>query len=304
MPETSNRQERFRQAETMVRIGLAVNALLMVAKLAAGRLGHSGALFADGVESACDLAISAAALATLRFSRQPFDRQHPYGHGRAESLAAFLVGLAIVATGAAILYSAVLAIASGAVPRPRLFTLAVAAATIVLKEALARITFRRARQIGSPVLSALAQDHRKDALTSVGTLLGCGCAFLGWRTMDPLFAGLTGLLIAYVGIETVRGAARDLIDAALPETRLDAISTLAAAVEGVEHVHEIRGRRSGQYIIVDLKIEMDPDMTVARSHEIATTVKRRIFEADPDVGDVMIHINPHDDPDHADLIRL
>ena len=300
----TDRHERFRQAETMVRIGLAINALLMVAKLAAGRLGHSEALFADGVESACDLAISAAALATLRFSRQPFDRQHPYGHGRAESLAAFLVGLAIIATGAAILYGAVITVASGAIPRPRLYTLAVAAATIVIKEALARVTFRRARRIGSPVLAALAQDHRKDALTSIGTLLGCGCAFFGWRMMDPVFAGLTGLMIAHVGIETVRGAAGDLIDAALPAPRLDAISAIASAVEGVEHVHEIRGRRSGQYIIVDLKLEMDPDMTVARSHEIATTVKRRIFDADSDVGDVMIHVNPHDDPDHVDLIRL
>ncbi len=299
-----DRQERFRQAETMVRIGLAVNALLMVAKLAAGRLGNSEALFADGVESACDLAISAAALATLRFSRQPFDRQHPYGHGRAESLAAFLVGLAIVATGAAILYGAITTIASGAIPRPRLYTLAVASATIVIKEMLARATFRRARRGGSPVLAALAQDHRKDALTSIGTLLGCGCAFLGWRMLDPVFAGLTGLLIAHMGIETVHAAARQLIDAALPEPRLDAISAVALSVEGVEHVHEIRGRHSGQYIIVDLKLEMDPAMTVARSHEIATTVKRRIFDADAGVGDVMIHVNPHDDPDHADLIRL
>jgi len=235
MPE--ERQTRFNQAETVIRIALAVNALLMVAKLLAGRLGHSEALFADGVESACDLAISAAA-------------------------------------------------------------------TILLKETLARATFRQARIIGSPMLNALAQDHRKDALTSIGTLLGCGCAFLGWRFMDPFFAGLTGLLIAHVGINTVRGATQDLIDTALPEERLNAISAVAAAVEGVEHVHEIRGRSSGQYIILDLKLDMDPEMTVARSHEIATEVKRRIFEADASVGDVMIHINPHDDPNHTDLIRL
>ena len=304
MQVESKRRERFQQAETMVRIGLAVNAGLMIAKLAAGRLGHSEALFADGVESACDLAISAAALATLRFSRQPFDRQHPYGHGRAESLAAFLVGLVILATSMAILYVAITTIAAGVFQRPQFFTLVVAAATIGLKEALARITFRRARLLGSPVLSALAHDHRKDALTSIGTLLGCGFAFLGWLALDPVFAGITGLLIAHVGIETVRGAARDLIDAALPEQHLNAISTLAAATAGVEHVHEIRGRRSGQYIIIDLKLEMDPDLTVRESHEIATRVKQQIFAADADVGDVMIHINPHDDPDHEDLIRL
>ncbi len=304
MPEESARQTRFNQAETIIRIALVVNALLMVAKLLAGRLGRSEALFADGVESACDLAISAAALATMRISRQPFDRQHPYGHGRVESLAAFLVGLVIIATSVLILYGAVITFASGNIPRPRLYTLAVAGATILLKETLARATFRQARNLGSPVLNALAQDHRKDALTSIGTLLGCGCAFLGWRFMDPLFAGLTGLLIAHVGIDTVRGAAHDLIDTALPEERLKAISAVAEAVEGVEHVHELRGRSSGQYIILDLKIDMDPEMTVARSHAIATDVKRRIFDADASVGDVMIHINPHDDPNHTDLIRL
>ena len=301
MPE--ERQTRFNQAETVIRIALVVNALLMVAKLLAGRLGHRSALCRR-----CGECLRSGHLGGCvghdALQLPPFDRQHPYGHGRAESLAAFLVGLVIIGTSALILYGAVITIASGDIPRPRLYTLAVAATTILLKETLARATFRQARIIGSPMLNALAQDHRKDALTSIGTLLGCGCAFLGWRFMDPFFAGLTGLLIAHVGINTVHGAAQDLIDTALPEERLNAISAVAAAVEGVEHVHELRGRSSGQYIILDLKLEMDPEMTVARSHEIATEVKRRIFEADTSVGDVMIHINPHDDPNHTDLIRL
>lgn len=298
------RQERFHQAEAMVRIGLAVNCILMIGKMLVGHFGQSEALFADGIESACDLAISAASLAMLRFSRQPFDRRHPYGHGRAESLGAFMVGLVIIFTSVWILYTSITAVAAGTGVRPHVLTVGVAAVTIAIKEWLARLTFRKADRLYSPVLSALAHDHRKDAITSIGTLIGCGAAFLGWPIFDPIFAGITGLMIAHVGIETMRHATHDLIDAALPETHLNAISLLAAAVAGVEHVHEIRGRRSGQYIIVDLKLEMDPAMTVQHSHEIATIVKQKIFAADPSVGDVMIHINPHDDPDHADLIRL
>lgn len=298
------RRERFRQAEGIVRLGLAVNTLLMAGKLIVGRLGHSEALFADGIESACDLAISAASLAMLRFCWQPYDRRHPYGHGRAENLGAFLVGLAIVATSIWILFNAAAGVAAGVGVRPHWTTVLAAALTIAIKEGLARRTFRHANRLHSPVVSALAHDHRKDALTSIGTLAGCGAAVLGWPVFDPVFAGLTGLLIAHIGIEMVRNATRDLIDAALPEAHLQALSSVAAAVDGVEHVHEIRGRRSGQSIIIDLKLDMDPDMTVKRSHEIATLVKRNIFAADASVGDVMIHINPHDDPNHIDLIRL
>ncbi|MDD5707790.1 MAG: cation diffusion facilitator family transporter [Kiritimatiellae bacterium] len=304
MEQNDNREARFVQAERAVRIGLAANCALMLLKLAAGRWGHSEAVFADGIESACDLAISAASLATLRFCRHPFDRRHPYGHGRAESIAALTVSCVIIATGVWILYSAASSVVEGHVARPNVLAVAAAALTIASKEWLARLTFRKARQLGSPVLRALAQDHRKDAITSVATLAGCGVAALGWLVFDPIFAGVTALLIAHVGVVTFRQASHELMDAALPDELLAAISAIAMEVEGIEHVHDIRGRRSGQYVIVDLKVEMDPKMTVERSHELITMVKRRIFDAESSVGDVMIHVNPHDDPRHEDLVRL
>lgn len=303
-PLDIQRQARFATAERLVRIGLGVNLLLMIVKLAAGRLGRSEAVFADGVESACDLAVSIASLATLRFSRQPLDRRHPYGHGRAESIAALVMGCAIIATAFLIFHAAVLSIAGGHVERPAPMAVGAAALTVVVKEALARATFRQARRSGSPVLQVQARDHRKDAVTSLFTLAGCGLAALGWPLSDPLVAGMTAVLIAHLGIVTFREAARELMDAALPEALLKSIGDIALSVAGVEHVHEIRGRRSGQHLIVDLKLEMDPRMTVERSHELATLVKRRIFETLPRVGDVMIHVNPHDDPHHEDLVRL
>ena len=121
--------------------------------------------------------------------------------------------------------------------------------------------------------------------------------------MDPLAAGLTAFFIFHIGYETFRSAAHDLMDGQPPQELLNSITMLAEGVDGVEHVHEIKGRRSGQYMIVDLKLDMDPEMTVKQSHAIATEVKRLIFERFPNVGDVMIHINPHDE-EHEDLIRL
>ncbi len=121
--------------------------------------------------------------------------------------------------------------------------------------------------------------------------------------MDPIAAGVTSFFIFHIGIHTFRTSAHELMDGQPEQEILDAISCIAGAVEGVDQVHEIRARHSGQYLIVDLKLDMPPDMTVKRSHDIATEVKRRIFDHFSNVGDVMIHINPSDEP-HEDLIRL
>jgi cation diffusion facilitator family transporter len=178
-----------------------------------------------------------------------------------------------------------------------------AVVTIVAKEILCRYSLRVGRALGSPAVLAIAKDHRKDAVTSVATLVGVGGAYLGLGILDPLAAGLTALVIFHIGWETFAGAAHDLMDGQPPEELLTQAATLAAGVAGVEHVHEIRGRRSGQYIILDLKLDMDPQMTVKASHDIAIQVKHLLFERFPGVGDVMIHINPHDE-EHPDLIRL
>jgi cation diffusion facilitator family transporter len=121
--------------------------------------------------------------------------------------------------------------------------------------------------------------------------------------MDPLAAGLTAFFILHIGYETFRDAAHDLMDGSVPPDFITEVTRLAESVEHVEHVHDIRGRRSGQYMIIDLKLEMDPNMTVKESHDIAAKVKKLIFDGFPNVGDVMIHINPHEE-EHEDLIRL
>jgi cation diffusion facilitator family transporter len=297
------RHERFSHAERVMRIGFWMNALLMAMKLLAGYWGRSEAVFADGLESACDFVAILASMIALRIGKKPFDLAHPYGHGKAESIAAMVVSLVIFATGAGILYGAVHTIIDAAYETPKAVAVAAAAITIIVKERLYRFSFTTGTHLQSPALLAVAKDHRKDAVTSIATLIGVTGAFFGFRLMDPLAAGLTSLFIFHIGYHTFTTAAQELMDARPPEELITTLTALAEGVPGVEHVHEIRGRRSGQYIIIDLKLEMDPKMTVKQSHDIAVRVKRLIFERHPNVGDVMIHINPHEE-EHEDLIRL
>ncbi len=297
------RDERFGRADRVIQVGFWINAVLMVMKLAAGYYGRSEAVFADGVESACDFVAILSTMIALKIGRKPFDAAHPYGHGRAESLSAIMVSLVIFTTGAGILYKAVQSVINRSYGEPELIAVLAALATIVIKETLCRYSLRVGGHLGSPAVTAIAKDHRKDAVTSVATLAGVGFAFFGYGIMDPLAAGLTSLFIFHIGWETFRSAAHDLMDGRPPEELLGAITALAETIDGVEDVHEIRGRRSGQYVIVDLKLDMDPNMTVKRSHDIATSVKKAIFDKFPEVGDVMIHINPLDE-EHEDLIRL
>lgn len=297
------RAERFDHAERVIWIGFWINTLLMAMKLSAGYWGRSDAVFADGIESACDFIAISATMLALRLGRQPFDEQHPYGHGRAESLAALLVALVIVATGLWILVDAVQTILQQKPVRPGWIAVAAAALTIIIKEWLFRFSSAVGNRLQSPSLLALARDHRKDALTSVATLAGVSGAALGWGILDPLAAALTSLIILRIGWTTFREAAHDLMDGTVPDDFIAEVTALASGVPLVEQVHEIRARRSGQYIIIDLKLEMDPCMTVKASHDVATTVKQLIFERFHNVGDVMIHINPRDE-EHEDLIRL
>lgn len=297
------REERFNSAERIINIGFWVNAVLMVFKLAAGYWGHSDAVFADGIESACDFVAIFSTMVALRMGRIPFDEQHPYGHGRAENLAALLVSLVIIATGIWILVDSVQAVLKHEFKSPGIIAVTAAFLTIVIKEWLYRFTHATGNRLSSPALLAIAKDHRKDAVTSISTLAGVVGAFFGFGIMDPLAAGLTSFFILHIGWQTFRESAHDLMDGTAPPDFIHEITSLAESVDHVEHVHDIRGRRSGQYMIIDLKLDMAPEMTVKDSHDVATRVKQLIFDKFHNVGDVMIHINPHEE-EHEDLIRL
>ncbi len=303
MEPSLDRDRRFSVADRAITIGFWLNAILMVMKLLAGHYGNSEAVFADGIESACDFIAIVATLIALKIGRKTFDDDHPYGHGKAECMAAIMVSLVIFAAGFAILYKAIMTFVAENYPEPQIIAVGAAAVTIAVKEILFRYTHRVARELESPAVEAVSKDHRKDALTSIATLVGVTGAYFGIGFLDPLAAGLTAFFIFYIGWETLSKATHDLMDGQPPRDTLARICETAGEVSGVDKVHEIRGRRSGQYLIIDLKLEMNPEMTVRQSHEIADQVKGLIFTRFSNVGDVMIHVNPGNS-DHKDLIRL
>lgn len=300
-----DRKERFGMADRVISIGLWVNVALMLFKLLAGYFGNSEAVLADGLESACDLVAIVSTMIALKIGRLPQDEEHPYGHGKAESLAAILVSLVIFTAGAGILFRAVQTALTGAYLEPHLIAVLAAFSTIVIKEALFHYTSKVANKIGSPAVTAIAKDHRKDALTSIATLIGVGGAYLGASFMDPLAAALTAFFIFYIGWDTFRNAAHDLMDGRVCGDIVPEIIEIVGKIPEVKCLHEVRCRRSGQYLIVDLKLEMDPLMTVKQSHDTTVVLKKTLFDKWPNVGDVMIHINPYEpEKEHKDLIRL
>ncbi|NTW77001.1 MAG: cation transporter [Syntrophaceae bacterium] len=298
-----DRDKRFGMANRIITIGLWINAILMVMKLLAGYFGKSEAVFADGIESACDFVAIIATLFALKVGCKSVDREHPYGHGKAECIAAIFVSLVILAAGGGILYKAAITLFYGSCTKPQLVAVAAAFITILVKETLFHYTHRIATLLESPAVDAIARDHRKDALTSIATLIGVTGAYFGIVFLDPLAAALTSFFIFYIGITTFKKSCHDLMDGQPPQEILTQITDTAEEIPGVIRVHEIRGRRSGQYLIIDLKLEMDPELTVKQAHEIATNVKILIFKRFANVGDVMIHINPSNE-EHEDLIRL
>ena len=176
-PRSMNRYERFGMADRVIAAGFWINAVLMVMKLLAGHFGHSEAVFADGMESAADFVAILASIIALKIGRKHFDHDHPYGHGKAESIAAILVSLIIFATGGGILYNATMTIMERDYAKPQLIAVLATLATIVIKETLFRYTRRVSKKLESPAVEAIAKDHRKDAITSISTLAGVAGAF-------------------------------------------------------------------------------------------------------------------------------
>jgi cation diffusion facilitator family transporter len=265
----------------------------MIFKLVAGVIGRSQALQADAVESLGDVAAQTVVLFSLRISSKPTDWDHPYGHGRAESIATGIVAIMIAAAGVLILGRTVYSVfRPSTVEVPGLIALAAVIVVIVVKEGLHQVTLRVARRHRSSVLTASAKDHRKDALTSVATLIGIGGARIGFPLLDPLAAGFTSLIILKLAADIAGTAGRELMDRVPEDETMRGIRGVAEETSGVAHA-DVRARRLGPNLFVDVKIDVDPNLTVVGGHDIAKSVKARIIEQVDGVADVMVHINPH-----------
>lgn len=284
---------RFKEGRKVTWVGLIANILLALVKGFAGFFSLSQAMIADAIESLSDIAATIFVLVSLRIGIKPRDPEHPYGHYKMEQVAAGFIGILISLASLAIIVIAVITIIEGKKQAPGLIALYVAIGVIVIKEGLYQYTSRIGRRINSMVIMASAWDHRKDALTTIATLTGIVGARLGVLVLDPIAAIFVAFLIFRIGYLISYQAANELLDIAPPQDILKKITDTALSVKGIEHVTDVKARKTGPYFIVDLKLEIDSQMTVADSHHTAGIVKKEIMLKMPDVSDVMIHVNPH-----------
>lgn len=288
----------LRRGMRAARAGILVNAVLALVKGAAGVLGNSFALIADAVESLGDILGSVVVWSGLRVSAIDADQDHPYGHGKAESIAAALVGLFLLAAAAWIGVRAVKWIITPH-PVPAAWTLAVLALVIVVKETLFRRVLRLADDLGSQVVAADAWHHRSDVISSLAAMVGVAIAVIGgqaWYWADEAAAIVAGGFIARNGWRIVLPALHDLMDGA-PEGNLEAqVRAAAEAVPGVCATEKLMARRVGTRVWVDLHVHADPSMPLRESHILSGMVKSAIRRAVPAVENVLVHMEPTEEP--------
>ena len=289
MNSATRRSIRWAQA------GLLINAVLVLVKLVAGIIGHANALVADAIESSGDIFSSMIVWMGLSIAARPADEDHPYGHGKAEPLAAAVVSLMLL--GAAVGIS-ILAMREIRTPHhlPAPFTLFVAAGVIIVKEALYRRVSRVGKDVGSTAVTADAWHHRADAISSLAAFIGISIALLGgrgWEAADDWAALVAALVVAVNGVRTLRPAISGLMDEAPDRTIKERVLEAACAVDGVRNVENLKVRRSGLGFYVDLHVQADSGISLEDAHEIAATVKYAIVEAIPNVAGVLVHMEPY-----------
>lgn len=286
--------ERYVKGRQAAWVGIIANILLTGFKFTAGVVGKSQAMIADAVESLSDVVSHTVVLISLKISKKPVDWDHPYGHGRAESIATGLVAIFVASAGLAIIWRTVNSILSGHEGVPGRIALLAAVVTIGVKEGLYQYAARMGRKFKSSVLMAGAADHRKDALTSVATLIGIAGARSGYPVLDPLAAGLVSVVILRLAYNIAVTATGELMDRQPEDDTMRQIVAATERCDGVEHAY-VRARRLGPSVFVDIKIDIDPNLTVSEGHNIAKAVKEDVLRWVEGVVDVMVHVNPHYD---------
>nr|WP_280101483.1 cation diffusion facilitator family transporter [Thermovirga lienii] len=280
-------------------MGLVVNVILTSLKFLAGLMGNSSAMIADAVHSLSDLITDAVAIVAFKLAGRPKDETHDYGHGKFETLASVIVGLSLAGVAIAIFYCNIIKIWSTfkgeSLPAPDTIALVAAVVSIVSKEWLFRYTQKVALNIKSSTLMAKAWDHRSDALSSIGTLVGiAGAIFIGGkgRILDPIAAIIVGGLILKVSIKISLDAIHELMEGALPESEKKRILEAIFSTEGVIDAHKLRTRRIGTSVGIDVHILVSPSLSVVEGHDIATAVEHKIREIHGHDAVISVHIEP------------
>lgn len=284
--------ERGREAQRSTWVSVAVNLVLTLVQVVVGLLAASQALVADGIHSLSDLLSDFVVLLAIQYSRKAPDADHPYGHQRYENAASLVVGALLLAVGVGMLWSAGVKLRDpAAIAQVDRLALWVALFTLVAKEGLFRYLLAVARRLRSSLLEVNAWHSRSDAASSLVVALGIGGNLLGYGLLDPIAALIVGLMVLKMGWEFLCKALNDLTDHAASEQEMHEIKREILATPGVLGVHDLRTRKTGDLILVDVHLEIDGDLSVRQGHEIAEAVQARVLEQHP-VLNILTHVDP------------
>jgi cation diffusion facilitator family transporter len=275
-------------------LGLCVNTVLAAVKIAAGLLGNAYVLIADGIESALDIGGSIIIWSGLKFAARPPDATHPYGHGKAEPVAAAAVAVSVLV---AALGLAIQSVRGFFLPHraPASFTLVVLVLAVIVKETLYRYVIRFGRSVESMAVKTDAWHHRIDAMTSLAAFIGISVSLIGgeaWRSADEWATLFACTLIGANGYRLLRPALYEILDTAPRGQIVDVVRDAARSVPGVAEIEKPLIRKMGLSFYVDLHVSVNGEISVREGHEIAHDVKRAIQTSDPRIANVLVHIEP------------
>ena len=280
-------------------VGSAGNAALLTFKFIAGVLGNSSAMIADAVHSLSDFVTDLLVLVFVSISAKPQDQSHDYGHGKFETIASFLIGLALVAAATGIVVSGIMKFlfwwGGNQLEAPGWIAFWAALLSIAIKEMLYQYTARRGRELDSQVMVANAWHHRSDALSSIGAAVGIGFAILlgqRWTVLDPLASIVVGLMLVKVAYELLKTSINELTESSLSTATEQEIEQIILSFDDVHQPHNLRTRRIGSRIAIEAHVRMDGRLPLETVHERATTIERKLKERFGPDTHVTLHMEP------------
>ena len=276
-------------------VSAGANFLMSVLKFLGGTLGNSTALVADAIHSMSDLLTDVIAVFSQQIGQIPKDDNHPYGHGRAETIGTTIIGLAIILAGLGIGYDVAQSILSGTQTQPEWIAAVAALVSILINEGLYHYSRKVGEKISSPSIIANAWHHRSDAVSSIAALIGITGAMFGYPIMDPLAGAVVSLMILKVGVQIAREGTRDLMDSSLDEAMIETIQETINETPGVIESHDLRTRRIGGEVSIDVHILVSSDILVSEGHHIAENVRRNVIKAVQNVNDFLVHVDAEED---------
>jgi cation diffusion facilitator family transporter len=297
MPDSQTVQEkRYIAIRNVTLAGVIGNIVLSILKLIFGIVGHSQALFADGLHSLSDLISDGVILIAAKYSTQDADADHPYGHARFETLATVAIAILLILVAGGMLIDAGRRLFEPTLLfQPTAISLLIALLSILIKEALYQYTIYVAKQLRSQMLQANAWHHRSDAISSIIVLIGIAGSLAGLPWLDAVAAIGVSLMIAHIGFNLGWGGISELVDTGLGKYQITKIKEIIQSVDGVHTLHELRTRKMGANALVDVHILVNPCISVSEGHQIGEKVRFHLIEELDEIGDVLVHIDPEND---------